>query len=200
MKIGLCKLLSHIFLTYLKLVAMTGKLVVINKDLIKENIMVGYWHGDSFCMQLVLKEMTKIYEKIHVVVTSDIRGDVIEAMLYAFGAKAIRLPDGIKMRQYFRKLIKSSKENNGILALSLDGPTGPVHEPKKLLFVLAAEAKKQVVYIRFEYKHVIRLKHRWDRYVIPLPFYRITAVVEDLGIITKEDVRNFEFLKQRIRY
>lgn len=200
MKIGLCKLLSHIFLSYLKLVTITGKLMVENKDLIKENTMVGYWHGDSLCMQLVLKEMSKDYKKIHVIVTSDKRGNVIEGMLAAYGAKAIRLPDGIKMRKYFRKLIKFSKENDGILALSLDGPTGPLHEPKKLLFVLASEAQKQVVYIRFKYKGVIRLKHRWDRYVIPLPFCRITAVVEDLGIIRKEDVRNFEEVKQNISY
>jgi len=200
MKTGLCKLLSRIFLIYLKLVAFTGKVVVENKELIKENTMVGYWHGDSYCMHLVLEDIVKEHEKIHVVVTSDTRGNIIEEMLKTFGANAIRLPDGIKMRHYFRSLIKFSKENDGILALSFDGPVGPLHEPKKLLFILAAEAEKQVVYIRFEYKRVLRLKNRWDRYVIPLPFCEITAVVENLGIICNEDVRNFEVLKQRIRY
>lgn len=200
MKIKLCKILSNIFLIYLKLIVITGRLTIKNKELIKENSMVGYWHGDSFSMQLILREISKKYENINVIVTSDTRGNVIENMIKAYGAKAIRLPDGIKMRQYFRDLINFSKEDKGILALSFDGPTGPLYEPKKLLFILAAKGNKQVVYIRFDYKHVIRLKYRWDNYVIPLPFGKITATVEELGFISIDDVKNFESFKQRISH
>lgn len=200
MRIRLCKLLSNIFRAYLKVVEITGRVEVKNKNLINQNSMVGYWHGDSYCMQLVLKELRKHINGVNVIVTADRRGDVIEGILVPFGAKAIRLPDGMRMRQHFARLMDFSKETEEVIALSLDGPLGPLHEPKKLIFVLAAESKKQVAYIRFEYKRVLRLKHRWDKYVIPLPFSSITAVVEDLGVIHKEDIRSFEKLKQRIKY
>lgn len=198
MKIKSYRFLSRFFLVYLSLVKASGKLVIENRHLIKENTMVGYWHGDSFCMQMVLSIMADSYDRMNVIVTADKRGDIIENMINTFGAKALRLPDGIKMRQHFRELIAYSKEESGIIAISLDGPLGPIHVPKKLIFLLASEAGKQVAYIHFKYKGVIKLKHRWDKYVIPLPFCKITAVVEEIGAISKEDLRNFEILKQNI--
>lgn len=74
-KIKLYKPLTWIFLAYLKLVNTTGSLVIENKSLLKENTMVGYWHGDSFCMQMVLSVIAKSYDRINVIVTADKRGD-----------------------------------------------------------------------------------------------------------------------------
>ncbi|HHX11603.1 MAG TPA: hypothetical protein GX731_02190 [Clostridiales bacterium] len=191
--------LPHIFLAYLKLVSVTGRFQLINGDLIKDNAMVGYWHGDSYCMQLVLAEIGKNNKRVNVIVTADKRGDIIEDMIKSKGARALRLPDGMKMRPFYRKLKEFAIEEEGILAASLDGPLGPLHEPKKLIFLLATEAKKPLAYIHFKYKRVMRLNNRWDKYVIPLPFSRITAVVEDLGIISNDDVREFEHIKQKLK-
>lgn len=199
MKIESYKFLSHVFHAYLSLVAATGHLEVIHEDRILKNVMVGYWHGDSYCMQLILRRIARKYDKINVIVTADRRGDIIEEMLSYYKASAIRLPDGLKMRPFFRELKDFVNEEDGILAASLDGPVGPLHEPKKLLFLLASEAQKQVVSIHFQYRRVLRLRHRWDHYVIPLPFCRITATVEDLGTITKEDLKNFNGIKNQIK-
>lgn len=192
--------LPHIFLAYLKLVSITGRFQLINGELIKDSTMVGYWHGDSYCMQLVLGEIGKDNKKINVIVTADKRGDIIEEMIKPKGARALRLPDGMKMRPFFRQLKEFAIKEEGVLAASLDGPLGPLHEPKKLIFLLAAEAKKPVVCIHFEYKRVVRLNKRWDKYVIPLPFCKITAVVDELGIVSKDDVREFEHIKQKLIY
>lgn len=196
----LYKFISYIFLAYLRIIKITGRLVIEDENFIKEDSMVGYWHGDSFCMLLVLEKMSKIHKTTNIIVTADKRGDIIEGMINSFGARALRLPDGMKMRQHFKKLMEFSKEEDGILATSLDGPLGPLHSPKKLIFVLAAEAGRQVAYVHFEYRRVLRLKHRWDNYVIPLPFSKITAVVEELGTISREDVRNFAVLKDAMKH
>lgn len=200
MKIKLVNLLSKVFLVYLKLVAITGKLEVRYKDKIRENIIVGYWHGDSYCMQLVLRQISKKFKKINAIITADERGDVIEKIITHYGASALRLPDGLKMRHFLRELKETSIYFDGIIVAALDGPKGPLHEPKKLLFLLAANADKEMVYIHFKYTHVIRLKHRWDQYVIPLPFTRIIAEVEELGYISKEHLRNFTNYKKRLKY
>ncbi|NLP33970.1 MAG: hypothetical protein GX359_02115 [Clostridiales bacterium] len=193
------KILSSIFNIYLKLVAATGSLTVIHEERIHNNTMVGYWHGDSCCMQLVLRRIARKQEKFHVIVTADKRGDVIEEMLRPYKARALRLPDGWKMRPFLKELLSFAKNEDGILAASMDGPLGPLHEPKKLLFLLASEAEKRVVYIHFKYKRVLRLRHRWDNYVIPLPFSKITAIVEDLGTITKEELKNFKEIKDMVK-
>ncbi len=154
--------------------------------------MVGYWHTDSCCVQLVLKQLSRREHKIKVIVTADKRGDTIERMINRYGAEALRLPDGLKMRPFFKELKEESKARSEILAASLDGPLGPLHEPKKLLFLLASQADKEVVYIHFQYRNVLRLRNRWDRYVIPLPFCKITAEVEDLGRIGEKELKNFK--------
>jgi len=187
--------LSH---SYLKLIAATGSFDIINQHCIRENTMLGYWHGDSYCMQLLLKHIYESCQGINVIVTADKRGDVIEKVISHYGAKAIRLPDGLSIRHYLRELKEMCKTSDRIIAASLDGPLGPLYEPKKLLFLLAAEADKKMVYIHFKYKNVIRLKHRWDKYVIPLPFSKITAYVEELGYVTKEDLRNFTDYKKKL--
>ncbi|MFS8542138.1 MAG: hypothetical protein LOD89_08615, partial [Tissierellales bacterium] len=65
---SLFSVLSHI---YLKLIAATGRLEIINRDGIKQNTMLGYWHGDSYCMQLLLKHIYGTCQVINVIVTAD---------------------------------------------------------------------------------------------------------------------------------
>ncbi len=170
--------------SYLNIVAKTSKVYIIGADQISGNKMVGYWHGDSYPMQLVLKKFKKDKKRISVLVTADARGDFIEGMIEEYGAKAIRVSDGIKMKETFPTVVHEAKKEGGILAASFDGPLGPCHKPKRLLFLLAKQADKEMVYIHFTYSNCIRLRFRWDNYVIPLPFTRIKAHVEDLGKIT----------------
>ncbi len=190
------RLAGKIFHLYIRLVGVSGRVEFRNLDRIRENTLLGYWHGDSYCMQLVLKEIAKEKKRIQVIVTADERGDAIEQMISYYGAEALRLPDGLKMRPFFRSLKAESTAEGNILATALDGPLGPLHEPKKLLFLLASEADKEMTYVHFSYRHVIRLKYRWDNYVIPLPFSRIVADIEDLGKINKTDLKNFKEYQQ----
>ncbi|MGB8452865.1 MAG: hypothetical protein WCD89_11115 [Anaerocolumna sp.] len=194
------QLTGEIFHAYIRLVGITGKIELHNLDRIRNNTMLGYWHGDSYCMQMVLKEIAKEKNRIQVIVTADKRGDSIEHMINHYGAEALRLPDGLKMRPFFSKLKAQSIEEDNILATALDGPVGPVHEPKKLLFLLASEAGKEMIYVHFTYKHVLHLKYRWDNYVIPLPFSRIIAEIEDLGIVSKSDLLDFKEYQQKLIY
>lgn len=185
---------------YIKLVGATGRIKINHPDRIRDNIMLGYWHGDSYCMQLVLKEIAKKERRIQVIVTADNRGDAIEQMIKHHGAQAIRLPDGLKMRPFFKQLKEDSLSKGNILATALDGPVGPLHEPKKLLFLLASEAGKEMSYVHFTYKRVLRLKHRWDNYVIPLPFSGIVAEIEELGKIDSEDLLNFKEYQKKLLF
>jgi len=208
--------LSRLFQGYLQLVSATAKIEVKNTELIKENTIIGYWHGDSYSMMLILQEIVKNLPKnldeqreqqgmhgaappISVIVTADARGDYIENILMAVGAKAIRLPDGVKMRRFLRDLEEMCAGTREVLAASLDGPLGPLHEPKKLLFRLACQTGKEMCYAYMQYSRVLRLKYRWDKYCIPLPFTTITAHVEHLGLITKNGLDDFPNLKSRLK-
>lgn len=174
----------HIIHSYLNLVDRTSKFNIIGKEKLFDNQLVGYWHSDSYPMQLFLKKIQYDYKSISVIVTADTRGDYIEDMIESFGAKALRVRDGLKMKESFSDMLLEAKKEGKILATALDGPLGPLHKPKRLLFLLAKQADKEMVYIYFTYSRCIRLKHRWDKYVIPLPFTTINANVVSIGNIT----------------
>lgn len=191
-------LLGTIFKTYVKVLETTVHMNITGMEQIRKEQLLGYWHGDSLTMELVLGYITKNAEDISVIVTADKRGDYIEQVINAYGAKAIRLPDGIKMRPFFKELMQMSKDTKGILAASLDGPLGPFHEPKKLLFLLSVKSNKELVYMEFTYKGVLRLKKRWDNYVILFPFSKVNATVKNLGIITNEELNDFKNVKDKM--
>ena len=63
---------------------------------------------------------------------------------------------------------------DGNIALTLDGPAGPYHKPKKFVLLTALLAKRRMVLMSFKFKRKIELKKRWDKYMIPLPFNKVT--------------------------
>lgn len=194
-----CKtlLIGNIFKAYIRVLKTTVNIKIDSIENIKEQQLLGYWHGDSLTMELVLGLISKDIKEIEVIVTADKRGDYIEQIINAYGAKALRLPDGLQMRPFFKDLMIRGKNTKGILAASLDGPLGPLHEPKKLLFLISAKSNKEIVYMEFSYKRVLRLKGRWDNYVILLPFSKVDARIKSLGRITNEELNNFNRVKEK---
>ena len=186
------KLLNTIFITYTKILLKTCRFRIENKELFGPGIMFGFWHEDCYSMELLLSDLSKEYRNICAIVTADTRGDYIENTLNHNGGEALRIPDGMEMKTAFKKMLEAARRPELIMAAAFDGPSGPYREPKKLLFMLAREREKRVVYAHFTYKRVIRLKKRWDKYVIPLPFARVTAHFENLGVIDKLRLASFD--------
>lgn len=166
---------------------------------------VGFWHEDSYTMNLILKEWNGAAgasaclhrEKnpgMQVVVTADKRGDYIEAMLNRYGASALRLGDGMRMRSGMKALTDAANAAGSGLAVALDGPLGPRREPKKLAFFLAEEGEKRFSGVHLRYGGCLRLLRRWDHYAIPLPFTKIVVEIDDFGQISKERLRKFPAL------
>lgn len=194
------RILDRIFLTYTKILLKTCKFEIENKELFRNGIMFGFWHEDCYSMELVLDELSKSYQHICAVVTASTRGDYIEDTLRHNGGEALRIPDGMEMKTAFKQILEAVKKPELTMAIAFDGPSGPYRDAKKLLFMLAKESGKEVVYAHFTYKRVFRLKKRWDNYVIPLPFARVTAQFESLGYIDRAKLSSFEEWKGEIQF
>lgn len=182
---------------YVWIVAHTSRLEYDGLEEIDANRMLGFWHEDSYCMQLLLRELQKRGKSVYVIVTSERRGDYIAEMVSHYGSVPMRLPDGMKMRSFLQDLKEESKKEMLSLAAAMDGPSGPYRKPKRLLFMLAHEAKKEIVYVRYEKKGMITLPWRWDKYRIPLPFSRLKCKMEYFGGIERNELRNFDEYAER---
>lgn len=177
---------------YVGLVVRTSKIEFNGIEHIDENRMLGFWHEDSYCMQFVLRELQKYEKFVHVIVTSERRGDYIAEMVSNYGGAPMRLPDGLQMRSFMKDLKEASKKESMTIAAAMDGPSGPYRKPKRLLFMLAHEAEKSIVYVRFRKKGMLTLPWRWDKFRIPLPFTRLVCDIDSFGEIEKAELKKFD--------
>ena len=129
-------MLQWLFTRYLSLIGRTVKIVLDEDNIYGDSQIFGFWHEDSFFMNLVLKKLSHKTAPVDVIVTADTRGNYIEDMVRRCGGNALRVPDGYKAFPALRKIVQDSYEKTHSLAVALDGPLGPRHEPKKLAFYL----------------------------------------------------------------
>ena len=140
-------ILRHLFSGYLKLLKKTVAIEWQEIQFVTGNQVFGFWHEDSFLMNLVLEKLSGQTSPVDVIVTADTRGDYIEHMLKACGGNALRVPDGFAAFGALKRILQNSYEQTRSIAVALDGPLGPRHEPKKLAFYLAEQAQESFVEI-----------------------------------------------------
>lgn len=200
------KVIKKIFVGYIELVYKTSYVEFDVEELktktLKDSI-VGFWHGDSYAMNLLLKKILKDNVNPRVVVTADKRGDFIENTIKRYGGKALRMPNGVKMKSFLTTLREASKERNSTLCIALDGPQGPIYEAKKIGFRLAADGDKPLIGITVSFSRKVTITKRWDNYVIPIPFTKIKFKAIYFGQINREFLASFkenkEFIKNKLK-
>ncbi len=178
----------HLFTGYLKLLEKTIVIRWTENSMCRGNQVFGFWHEDSFFMNLVLAELSKQASPIDVIVTADTRGDYIQNLVERCGGHAIRVQDGFASFGALKAVFRNAYERTRCIAVALDGPLGPRHEPKKLAFFLAEQAQDDFVGITISYSSKLRLNWRWDKYVIPLPFSKVMVAVHNYGEIDKKQI------------
>ncbi len=115
------------------------------------------------------------HKNIHALVSPHSDGRIIGNILKYFGYQIIegstnRSPVAA-MRQIIRHL-----SNGDNIAITPDGPRGPVYKINSNLVGIAKIAKAKIVPISFNVTSYFRFKS-WDRLIMPLPFGRGTVIV-----------------------
>lgn len=181
-------MLQYLFTKYMEMIGRTAKVEWMDDNHYGDSQIYGFWHEDSFFMNIVLERLCRKTTPVDVIVTADTRGDYIEHMLKRCGGKALRIPDGYKAFPELKKLVRSVRECDHSIAAALDGPLGPRHEPKKLAFYLSEYAQMEFVGISLSYSSCIRIKRRWDHYAVPLPWSTVKVAVKNYGIVSKNAI------------
>ena len=180
--------LQWLFTNYLKWIERTVTIRWIEENRYGDSQIFGFWHEDSFFMNLVLENLAHKTTPVDVIVTADTRGNYIENMVRRCGGNALRVPDGFKAFTALKKIVQDSYEKTHSIAVALDGPLGPRHEPKKLAFYLSEHAEEDFAGISLSYSSCLRLRRRWDKYVIPLPYTAVTVAVKNYGVVKKSRI------------
>lgn len=193
-------MISKLCLWYLKILEATCRIEVLGLETLSGGMMGGFWHEDSLALNLLLRRVADRGLKPSILITADPRGDAIEKVVRNYRGRAIRISyqPGAALAAA-RKLTRFFESDREILGLAMDGPLGPRRRPKRLPFLMGAKAACGFRGIGVEYSQKLRLKSRWDQYVIPLPFSTIRFRVHDFGLVRAEEVADFEQYSQKIR-
>ena len=127
--------LQWLFVNYLRWIERTVTIRWDEENRYGDSQIFGFWHEDSFFMNLVLEKLAHKTAPVDVIVTADTRGNYIENMVKRCGGNALRVPDGYKAFAALKKIVQDSYEKTHSIAVALDGPLGPRHEPKTTVTV-----------------------------------------------------------------
>ena len=98
-------ILQWLFTKYLDLISRTVKIQWHEENTYGYSQIFGFWHEDSFFMNLVLESLADKTTPVDVIVTADTRGNYIEHMIRRCGGSALRVPDGFKAFAFIAKKI-----------------------------------------------------------------------------------------------
>ncbi len=182
---------------YIEFVRFSSKIMIYGDqrfmDKFNEKFIFVFWHGDSYCFYLQARK------NFCVLTTADREGEYISNLVRHFKGIPIRVPDKSSGRNLIYK-IKKTVGNKYDLAMTLDGPLGPFHEPKVFPFVLARFLKRRIVPVAVSVKWKIRIASRWDRYMIPLPFNAIKfCVYPPVFVSSRDQDSEFMYIREKIK-
>lgn len=140
-------------------------------------VVVPAWHGMTMMVTGYLWAQGDPSRYI-VLVPDDPRGEVLSVWVRRWGGTSVAISmkaNSMVAARRLLSLIRQMKQGKG-LYVSPDGPYGPTHEPKKGVVFIARKAGALIVPAGAYTATGFRIP-RWDRYVVPFPFSRITLVL-----------------------
>lgn len=131
--------------------------------------------------------------EIRVLVSQSRDGEFIARTIAKLGLPSIRgssvkKTDTAKNKggeQAFRDMVKWVRDG-GAMAITPDGPRGPVEEMQKGALALARMTGAPVLFVGLAMKPCIRL-NTWDRTIIPLPFAKAAMVWDGPTTMGRDD-------------
>jgi len=102
-------------------------------------------------------------------------GAIMARLLKNFGFDVVRGSSKRKGQKALRKLIAGMRGGKTV-AISVDGPRGPLHEVKPGALYLAGLMKAPIIPVAVSARKKYMLENSWDRLLIPAPFTEAVVV------------------------
>lgn len=127
----------------------------------------AFWHGKMLCGWLLARRLFPA-KAVSAVVSLSKDGQLLSATLSRLGFGLIRGSSSRGGEEVKRSMLEETARGN-IVAVTPDGPRGPLHAFKYGTLRLASEHRLPLVFAEISYEKAFRL-NSWDRFEIPRPF------------------------------
>ncbi|MFA7421475.1 MAG: lysophospholipid acyltransferase family protein [Melioribacteraceae bacterium] len=168
----------------------TVRLRIENSDVVKEldkqkkNYVVAFWHGSMLIGWFMQRN-----RNFASLVSKSKDGDVLTAILEKWDFHVVRGSSSKGGHEALDMMIHLTEENYH-LALTPDGPTGPIYKMKPGAVITARRSQIPLLLVGIGMKSKWSLKS-WDKFEIPKPFSAVTAIYSQPimipAILTKEE-------------
>ena len=171
---SLARLFGWVLAGYVALVAHTVR--VSGPPINQGQVIFAIWHETNMAAAIAVWKLRNDKQPI-VFSTRRFRGIVMNSMLRRFGASVVTLPDeGTATRAeaaaLTHEMARLTRDGASVI-ISCDGPFGPYRIAKPGVAIVAREAGLPLQPWAIAARPPMRLKGRWDRMILPLPFGRM---------------------------
>ncbi len=132
---------------------------------------VGVWHNRILVLPLIFEWFCRRCYPVSILTSPSRDGALLSAFMANFGMGAVRGSSsrgGVKALLLLRAQLREGVD----IAITPDGPRGPVYEPSAGLLRLAVKTGLPVMAIRVDYERYWEIQS-WDKFRIPKPFSRV---------------------------
>ena len=183
------RLIGGAMALYVRLVAATCRIG--DGGVTQDQVVLAFWHEYNLVAATAARRLRR--DRYHVSFSTEpLRGQVMTAMLTALGAGSVPLPaedDRRGAARLAREMARLGREGAS-LAVSPDGPMGPYRRAKPGALIVARAAGLPLQAWAVSARPSIRLRSRWDRHVVPLPFCRLRVEeAEPIRVGAREPLR-----------
>jgi lysophospholipid acyltransferase (LPLAT)-like uncharacterized protein len=185
------RLFGLLMARYVRLVAATTR--VSGPPVTQDQMILALWHESNLVATVAVVKLRNNMRFVSFT-TRGFRGVVMDTLLSSLGAASIPLPDeGAAGRSeatsLSRRLARVGREGWN-LVISCDGPWGPYRVAKPGVLIVARESGLPIQPWAISIRPAIRLRGRWDRQLVPLPFgaLRVDAA-EQIRIGARERIK-----------
>lgn len=172
---ALARLIGRAMALYVRLVAATcrpgGTAVTQDAEIL------AFWHEYNLVAATAAHRLRRHQHHVSFS-TQTFRGQVMNAMLAGLDAGSVPLPAEAERQEAARLSREMARigRSGSSLVVSPDGPFGPYRRAKPGALIVARESGLPIRPWAVSARPAIRLRGRWDRHIVPLPFSRLRVV------------------------
>ncbi len=161
-----------------------------------EPLLVGVWHNRIFLLPLCFEWFCRRSRRLNILTSASRDGDLLAHLVARFGMESVRGSSSRKSVVALRLLQKRLEEGSDV-AITPDGPRGPIYEISPGLLYLAAKTGTPLMTIRVDYEQFWELRS-WDKFRIPKPFSRVHVCFQSPILIPDGDDAAMEAQRHRL--
>lgn len=174
------------------------------KPLGSKPVIVALWHNRTFVPCYFYKYVIKGTVQMSMLTSASKDGAMLATVAEDYGMRAVRGSSGRRGVAGFLDMVKELKAGCS-MCITPDGPKGPRYRCHPGVIKLASMSGLPIIPLGIDIPHCWRINKAWDRFVIPVPFSRVSIYWgKELYVpkeISDEEVKAYcERLNQLLAY